>query len=151
MTERPEAAQAVPYADTGALGRAKAELRRLPPLVTSFEIERLKGLIADAQAGRRFVLQGVVTRGNVGRLRVGIISNKLKILLQCPRARPRNTPSCAHRSVCGSVRKAAFEARRDACVTRRGTRLTLPSFFWRHAEPCRVHARRPRQDPGAPC
>jgi 3-deoxy-7-phosphoheptulonate synthase len=35
-----------------------AKLRALPPLVTSWEIEKLKQEIADAQEGQRFLLQG---------------------------------------------------------------------------------------------
>ena len=44
--------------DHAAVDTAVARLRELPPLVTSGEIERLRTLIADAQHGKRFVLQG---------------------------------------------------------------------------------------------
>src|SRR5262249_12592711 len=40
--------QAVEYDDPAALDSAVARLRELPPLVTSWEIERLKELIAEA-------------------------------------------------------------------------------------------------------
>ncbi|MDP1660701.1 MAG: 3-deoxy-7-phosphoheptulonate synthase, partial [Phycisphaerales bacterium] len=47
-----------PYPDPAALQRSVERLRQFPPLVTSGEIERLKQLIADAQTGKRFLLQG---------------------------------------------------------------------------------------------
>ena len=53
------ATQLPQYADAGELEDALAELSRLPPLVTSFEILSLKQQIADAQEGRRFLLQAV--------------------------------------------------------------------------------------------
>ncbi|MEN6535777.1 MAG: 3-deoxy-7-phosphoheptulonate synthase, partial [Bryobacteraceae bacterium] len=37
---------------------ASAELSRLPPLVTEGEIDALKAQLAEAAAGRRFLLQG---------------------------------------------------------------------------------------------
>ncbi|MCA9602602.1 MAG: 3-deoxy-7-phosphoheptulonate synthase [Myxococcales bacterium] len=128
-TERPEA-QAVPYADTGALGRAKAELRRLPPLVTSFEIERLKGLIADAQAGRRFVLQGGDCAETLADCESGIISNKLKILLQMSLVLVHGTrrPVVRIGRFAGQYAKPRSkpeETRADAS----GNATTLPSFF----------------------
>ena len=46
------------YQDPEALAKAVASLRRLPPLVTSWEIDRLKRQVAEAVDGRRFLLQG---------------------------------------------------------------------------------------------
>ena len=46
------------YPDAVELDTALAELRGLPPLVTSWEILALKQQLADAQEGKRFVLQG---------------------------------------------------------------------------------------------
>lgn len=74
--------QDVAYPDPAALARATEDLRRLPPLVTSFEIERLKAFIADAQEGRRFVLQGGDCAETLLDCDPAVISNKLKILLQ---------------------------------------------------------------------
>src|SRR5207244_2584205 len=48
---KPEA-QAITYPDASAVDRAFAKLSKLPPLVTSWEIEELKRLLADAQEGR---------------------------------------------------------------------------------------------------
>ncbi|HXN30207.1 MAG TPA: 3-deoxy-7-phosphoheptulonate synthase class II [Polyangiaceae bacterium] len=75
-------AQAIAYGDAGALERACTRLRQLPPLVTSWEIERLKQLLADAQQGRRFLVQGGDCAETVADCRSQVIANKLKILLQ---------------------------------------------------------------------
>ena len=75
-------AQAIAYGDTDALERACTRLRELPPLVTSWEIERLKQLLADAQQGRRFLVQGGDCAETVADCRSQVIANKLKILLQ---------------------------------------------------------------------
>jgi 3-deoxy-7-phosphoheptulonate synthase len=74
--------QAVGYSDPTALASASARLRDLPPLVTSWEIERLKGLLAEAQEGRRFLVQGGDCAETLADCRSPIIANKLKILLQ---------------------------------------------------------------------
>src|SRR5690606_5653381 len=52
------ASQQPEYPDAGALAAALEELQALPPLVTSWEILSLKRQLADAQEGRRFLLQG---------------------------------------------------------------------------------------------
>jgi 3-deoxy-7-phosphoheptulonate synthase len=74
--------QAVAYDDPVALARATEALRRLPPLVTSWEIERLREQIAEAQLGRRFVLQGGDCAETLEDCTRTVITNKLKILLQ---------------------------------------------------------------------
>jgi 3-deoxy-7-phosphoheptulonate synthase len=75
-------AQAIAYDDAGRLESACARLRDLPPLVTSWEIERLKALIAEAQQGKRFLLQGGDCAETLADCSSPIIANKLKILLQ---------------------------------------------------------------------
>jgi 3-deoxy-7-phosphoheptulonate synthase len=75
-------AQAIAYDDAAALDNACARLSGLPPLVTSWEIERLKELIAEAQTGKRFLLQGGDCAETLADCRSPIIANKLKILLQ---------------------------------------------------------------------
>src|SRR5687767_15809059 len=61
---RPDSWQARPtvqqplYPDRAALAEALERLRHLPPLVTSWEVNALKSHLAEAQAGRCFVLQG---------------------------------------------------------------------------------------------
>ena len=75
-------AQAVPYEDEAALKAAYQRLQQLPPLVTSWEISRLKELLADAQQGKRFLLQGGDCAETLADCRSPVIADKLKILLQ---------------------------------------------------------------------
>jgi 3-deoxy-7-phosphoheptulonate synthase len=70
------------YPDAGALEEALAELRQLPPLVTSWEIFALKRQIAEAQEGKRFLLQGGDCAENFVDCESNMISNRLKVLLQ---------------------------------------------------------------------
>jgi 3-deoxy-7-phosphoheptulonate synthase len=76
------AAHQVVYHDRDAVDRAVAKLAALPPLVTSWEIERLKEFLAQAQRGERFLLQGGDCAETLDDCRPEIITNKLKILLQ---------------------------------------------------------------------
>jgi len=75
-------AQPAGYDDEDELAGAVAKLRSLPPLVTSWEVERLKTLVADAQRGRRFVLQGGDCAETLAGCQPDIITRLLKILLQ---------------------------------------------------------------------
>jgi 3-deoxy-7-phosphoheptulonate synthase len=77
-----EAAQTIHYPDPRALEAAVERLRTLPPLVTSWEVETLKTQLAEAQEGRRFVLQGGDCAETLEDCQPDMISNKLKILLQ---------------------------------------------------------------------
>ena len=70
------------YEDPAELRAVVARLRALPPLVTSWEVERLKSLIAEAQVGKRFLLQGGDCAETIADCRSDVITNKLKILLQ---------------------------------------------------------------------
>ena len=74
--------QQVLYPDRAAVERAVLKLRSLPPLVTSFEIEKLKAQIAEAQQGRRFLLQGGDCAERLDDCRPEHITSRLKILLQ---------------------------------------------------------------------
>ena len=76
------AAQQPAYPDAAALDDVLAELRRLPPLVTSWEILALKKQVAEAQEGRRFLLQGGDCAESFEDCESGLISNRLKVLLQ---------------------------------------------------------------------
>jgi 3-deoxy-7-phosphoheptulonate synthase len=58
------------------------ELSQLPPLVTSWEIERLKSQLAEAARGERFLLQGGDCAETFADCTSATIANKLKILLQ---------------------------------------------------------------------
>ena len=75
-------AQEVVYPDPKALDDVLVRLTRLPPLVTSWEVETLKGLLADAARGERFLLQGGACAEEFTDCESAVITNKLKILLQ---------------------------------------------------------------------
>jgi 3-deoxy-7-phosphoheptulonate synthase len=75
-------AQAVAYDDAAALEAACTRLRQFPPLVTSWEVERLKRLLAGAQRGERFLVQGGDCAETLADCRSPVIADKLKILLQ---------------------------------------------------------------------
>jgi len=70
------------YPDPGRLDHAIGELSALPPLVTSWEIERLKSQLAEAADGRRFLLQGGACAERFDQCSASVITNKLKVLLQ---------------------------------------------------------------------
>ena len=70
------------YPDQRALVDVQHELSRLPPLVTSSEILALKKQIAQAQEGKSFLLQGGDCAENFSDCESGLISNRLKVLLQ---------------------------------------------------------------------
>lgn len=123
-------AQGPSYRDPGALRAAVEHLRRLPPLVTSWEIERLRALLADAQAGRRFVLMGGDCAEAFADCTPGVITNKLKILLQMALV-------LVHGGGRPVVRVGRFagqyaKPRSSPTETRTapdGTTATLPSYF----------------------
>lgn len=76
------AVQMPTYPDAEALESALDELRQLPPLVTSWEIFALKKQLAEAQEGKRFLLQGGDCAESFSDCESGLISNRLKVLLQ---------------------------------------------------------------------
>ncbi len=76
------ATQQPQYPDAAALEAVLGELRHLPPLVTSWEILALKRQVAEAQEGKRFVLQGGDCAESFSDCESGLISNRLKVLLQ---------------------------------------------------------------------
>lgn len=70
------------YPNAQALRRVVEQLANLPPLVTSWEIETLKSQLAEASAGKRFLLQGGDCAETFDDCESTAIANKLKILLQ---------------------------------------------------------------------
>ena len=78
---RPASQQPV-YPDADALRRVLKQLARLPPLVTSWEIENLKHQLAQATEGERFLLQGGDCSESFADCESSAIASKLKILLQ---------------------------------------------------------------------
>ncbi len=70
------------YDDPVELARAGAHLAELPPLVTSWEVLALKEALAEAQEGKRFLLQGGDCAESFADCTSPVISNRLKVLLQ---------------------------------------------------------------------
>lgn len=77
-----KALQLPAYPDAMALAGVQDELRALPPLVTSWEILALKQQLAEAQEGKRFLLQGGDCAESFSDCTSDVISNRLKVLLQ---------------------------------------------------------------------
>jgi len=78
---RPIAQQPV-YPDPQAVQEVLGQLAKLPPLVTSWEIENLKQQLAAAVRGERFLLQGGDCSESFEDCESSAIASKLKILLQ---------------------------------------------------------------------
>ena len=70
------------YADAAAIAEVVRQLAELPPLVTSWEVEALKGQLAAAAEGRAFLLQGGDCAESFEDCTSAVIANKLKVLLQ---------------------------------------------------------------------
>lgn len=77
-----ETLQQAVYPDNEALHSVLERLSELPPLVTSWEVLNLREQIADAQAGKRFVLQGGDCAEHFHECTSPLIANRLKVLLQ---------------------------------------------------------------------
>jgi len=73
--------QQVVYDDAAALNDAIRRVRRMPPIATSWEIEKLKAQLAAAGRGERFLLQGGDCNERFVDCESHIIDAKLKILL----------------------------------------------------------------------
>ena len=74
--------QQVAYPDPAAFEAALRELRALPPLVSSYEIESLRQQLVEAAEGDRFLLQGGDCAERFADCDAEAIAAKLKILLQ---------------------------------------------------------------------
>jgi 3-deoxy-7-phosphoheptulonate synthase len=70
------------YPDRAKLEEVLRQLSSLPPLVTSWEIERLKAQLAEAAQGERFLLQGGDCAETFDDCTSSVIADKLKVLLQ---------------------------------------------------------------------
>ncbi|CAG0962571.1 3-deoxy-7-phosphoheptulonate synthase [Phycisphaerales bacterium] len=118
-------ANTIPYPDAEALSRETARLRSLPPLVTSWEIERLRKEIAEAEAGRRFILQGGDCAETLEDCRPDRIAAKLKILLQMSLVLVHGVKKPVTRV--GRFAGQYAKPRSSPTETRQG--VTLPSYF----------------------
>ena len=70
------------YPDQAALAATEARLRAYPPLVFAGEARRLRAHLADAAAGRAFVLQGGACAESFGEFTADIIRDTFRVLLQ---------------------------------------------------------------------
>jgi 3-deoxy-7-phosphoheptulonate synthase len=70
------------YPDTQAVDSVLSRLARLPPLVTSWEVEALRSQLAQVSRGECFLLQGGDCSESFDECESSIIAGKLKILLQ---------------------------------------------------------------------
>jgi 3-deoxy-7-phosphoheptulonate synthase len=119
----------IPYPDPAALSAAVSRLRTLPPLVTSFEVEALKALLAEAQDGRRFLLQGGDCAESLSDCRPDAIAAQLKVLLQMSLV-------LTHAAELPVIRVGRFAGQyakpRSSLTERRwvdGVEVELPSYF----------------------
>lgn len=122
-------AQQVMYPDRAAVDRAVEKLRSLPPLVTSFEVERLKSQIGEAQQGKRFLLWGGDCAERIDECSSSVITSKLKILLQMSLVLVYASKSPVIRV--GRFAGQYAKPRSSATETRQvdGRAVTLPSYF----------------------
>jgi 3-deoxy-7-phosphoheptulonate synthase len=70
------------YPSASDLYAALAELSRMPPLVTPWEIDALRSQLAEAAEGRRFLLQGGDCAERFAECDAAVITDKLRVLLQ---------------------------------------------------------------------
>lgn len=70
------------YLDQDHLDATLGRLAKLPPLVTSWEIENLKSQLAEAQEGRAFLLQGGDCSESLEDCETDSIVRNLKVLMQ---------------------------------------------------------------------
>lgn len=126
--------QGFPYEDKAELDAALAKLRRLPPLVTSWEVESLKKELAMAQEGKAFLLQGGDCSETFDGCTSAQIASKLKILLKMSLIL---TYGCQKRIIrvgrfCGQYakpRSKEWETRGDVTLPAyRGNMINHPDF-----------------------
>jgi 3-deoxy-7-phosphoheptulonate synthase len=135
--------QAVTYDDPAALARATSLLQRMPPLVTSWEIERLREQIAEAQLGRRFMLQGGDCAETLEDCTRDVITNKLKILLQMSLVLVHASQGPVIRV--GRIAGQYAKPRTEKTETRGG--VVLPSYFGDSINAAEFTAAARRPDP----
>ena len=80
--QKKEAKQQPIYPDPMRVLDVVKSMTKLPPLVTSLEVENLKAQLADAAAGERFLLHGGDCAESFAECEASNIADKLKILLQ---------------------------------------------------------------------
>jgi len=118
------ASQQPTYPDSDELQRVLGHLSKLPPLVTSWEIENLKHQLAEATRGERFLLQGGDCSESFADCESSVIASKLKILLQMSLVLVQG----GRRRVIRIGRFAGQYAKPRSADTETREGVTLPSF-----------------------
>ncbi|MEO7385781.1 MAG: 3-deoxy-7-phosphoheptulonate synthase class II [Gammaproteobacteria bacterium] len=118
------AGQIPTYRDQDRAGAVMEALARLPPLVTSWEVDALREQLALAADGKAFVLQGGDCAETFDDCRSDVIVSKLKILLQMSVV----IISGLKRPVVRVGRIAGQYAKPRSADTETRTDQTLPSF-----------------------
>ena len=113
------------YPDQAALQRVLAKLRQLPPLVTSWGVETLKAELAEAAAGKRFLLQGGDCAETLADCTPDAITSKIKILLQMSLVLIVG----AGKPIIRVGRFAGQYAKPRSSATEARAGVTLPSYF----------------------
>jgi 3-deoxy-7-phosphoheptulonate synthase len=137
------AAQQATYPDPERLRAVVAEMGRLPPLVTSWEIEALKAHLAKAARGEAFVLQGGDCAESFDECSSVNITAKLKILLQMSLVLVHGS----HRPVVriGRIAGQYAKPRSSDFETREG--VTLPAYRGDNVNRPEFHEDARRPDP----
>jgi len=131
------------YENREELARVLTELRRLPPLVSSWEVLLLRQQLAEAAEGRSFVLQGGDCAERFVYCTPDRIANTLKVLLQMSLVLVVG----AQRPVIRIGRFAGQYAKpRSADVERRGA-VELPSYRGDNVNRAEFSAEARRPDP----
>jgi 3-deoxy-7-phosphoheptulonate synthase len=112
------------YPDADAVAEVVQQLSKLPPLVTSWEIESLKKQLGEAASGERFLLQGGDCAENFVDCEPSTIANKLKILLQMSLVLVHGT----HKRIIRVGRFAGQYAKPRSSDTETIDGQTLPSY-----------------------
>ncbi|OQO08667.1 Phospho-2-dehydro-3-deoxyheptonate aldolase [Cryoendolithus antarcticus] len=74
--------QPVAYEDEAAVAKSRSKLQRLPPIVTPYEIWKLRRSLADVAEGKAFLLQGGDCAELFDYCNEAAIDSKIKLLLQ---------------------------------------------------------------------
>ncbi len=118
------AAQQVEYAEPAQLERVLERIRRYPKIVTSWEVEQLKGQLGEAARGERFLLQGGDCSERFADCRPEVIDAKLKILLMMGLVLVHG----GHKRVIRVGRIAGQYAKPRSSATETRDGITLPSY-----------------------
>lgn len=80
-TTKPIKQEAI-YPDRKVVDKSLAKLERLPPIVTPYEVEKLKASLRDVALGKAFLLQGGDCAELFDYCEENAIESKIKLLLQ---------------------------------------------------------------------